>query len=480
VALAFAGLRLLVALGPANLPRLDEIGIDGRALAFTLVLSSASGVLFGLLPALKYTGSRLAAGLGGSTRTSTAGRERYRARNTLVVAQVALALVLLVSAGLLIRTFRALRLVEPGFTGAQQVQTARISIPESLVPEAERVARLQNEIADRLLALPGVTAVGFASAMHMEALPANWDLIEPEDAPNDGGAQKPPLRIFKDVSPGLFRATGTRVVAGREYAWEDLYGRRPVLIVSENLAREVWGGPSAALGRRIRTLPGAPWREIVGVVEDVRDNGPNEPAPSIVYWPSLGAGRYREGSTGVARNVTFAIRSPRAGSRALVDEVRRAVWAVDPNVPVASVRTLQEAHDRSMERTSFTLVMLAIAAAMALLLGLVGIYGVISYAVAQRTREIGIRLALGAAPREVKTMFVRHGLALAGAGAAIGLAAAAGLARLISSLLFGVSPTDPVTYALVPLVLIAAATVASYVAARRAAVVDPVEALKAE
>jgi hypothetical protein len=288
------------------------------------------------------------------------------------------------------------------------------------------------------------------------------------------------MRMFKDVSPAFFQTTGTRLVVGREFTWEDLYERRPGLIVSENLARELWTTPTAALGKRVRTLPGAPWREVIGVAEDVRDNGLDQPAPAIVYWPSLGESPYRAGAPSVVRFVTFAIRSPRAGTESFLAEVREAVWAAHASLPVASLRTLQDAADQSMARTSFALVMLAVAAAMAVALGLVGLYAVISYAVAQRTREIGIRLALGAAPRELKRMFVRHGLALAAAGVVIGLASAAGLARLMSSLLFGIRPVDPVTYAVVPIVLVMAALVASYVPARRVTGVDPVAALKTD
>src|SRR5262249_13973518 len=205
-----------------------------------------------------------------------------------------------------------------------------------------------------------------------------------------------------------------------------------------------------------------------------------EAAPSTVYWPALVEAMYRPGLVGATRQATFAIRSPRAGSESFLNEVRHAVWSVNKNLAPASVQTMEEIYDRSMARTSFTLVMLAIAASMALVLGVVGIYGVIAYAVSQRRREIGIRVALGAQQAELRRMFVRDGLLLAGGGVAIGLAAAAGLTRLMSSLLFGISPLDPLTYVAVPMVLVAAAVIASYLPARRASAVDPVEALRAE
>jgi predicted permease len=480
VTLAYGGLRILVAMGPANLPRLSEISLDVRSLAFALVASAACGLLFGLLPAFRHAGPHVWYGLRGGGRTATGSRERHRARNVLVVTQVALALVLLVSSGLMIRTSLALRGVAPGFTEPASLQTVRISVPDGLVAEPERVARLQNDVVAKLSVLPGVTSVGYASVMHMEGLGTPWDAIRAEGAtPSD--AEIPPMRVFKFVSPAFFATTGTRLIAGRDYEWADLYGRRPYVVVSENLARELWRTPQAAIGRRVNTaLPGSPWQEVIGVVQDVRDNGVDQPAPAVVYWPALGGSLYRPGGSQVARAVTFAIRTPRAGSEDLFNEIKQAVWTVNASLPLGSVRTMQEAYEKSMARTSFTLVMLSIAASAALVLGLVGVYGVIAYTVSQRTREIGIRLALGAQQGQVKRMFLRSGLALVATGIVAGLSAAALLTRAMASLLFGVDALDPVTFTAVPLVLLAAAVVASYVPARRAAGIAPVEALRAE
>jgi predicted permease len=481
LAFAYAGLRFLVSLGPATLPRLGEISIDPRALGFTLAASLLSGLLFGLLPAWKYAGPRSSFALQGTLRAGgrnlSHSRERHRARNILTVAQVALALVLLVSSGLMIRTFSALRTVQPGFTTPEQLQTVRISIPKSLVQEPERVARMQNEIIDKLAAISGVTSVAFTSEMPMEAEDHDWDAILTEGQNLD--SEIPPLRLFKDVSPGYFQTVGTKLIGGRDYTWTDLYGRRAVAIVSENLARELFGTASAALGKRIGTSRRV-WKEVIGVVEDVRDNGVHEAAPAIVYWPTYGQNPYLEDQPHIARTVTFTIRTQRAGAESFLAQVGQAVWSVNASLPVASVRTMRDIYDRSLARTSFTLVMLAIAAAMALVLGIIGIYGVISYAVSQQRREIGIRLALGAQQSELRWMFVRHGLVLAVVGVLIGLGAATGLTRLMTSLLFGISPLDPLTYAAVPLVLLAAAMLASYLPARRASAVDPVEALRAE
>lgn len=478
IGVAECGLRLLVAIGPGNLPRLGEISLDPRALGFTLVLSLLSGLLFGLIPALKYAGPGISAALRSAGRGASISRERHRARNLLVVAQVAMAMVLLVSAGLMIRTFQALRTVEPGFTHAEHLQTMRISIPASLVAEPQRVIRIQNDIADRLAAIPGVTSAGFASQMPMEGFVTNWDAVFAEDQTPTGAI--PPMRLFKYVSPGFFQTAGTRMMAGRELTWIDVYDQRPVAMVSANLARELWGSPSAAIGKRLREFPGTPWKEVIGVVEDVHENGVEKKAPETVFWPTFTTNLFGPSPLDALRTVTFAVRSDRTGTQGFLNQVRQAVWSVNSSLPVASERTMQDIYDESMTRTSFTLVMLGIAGAMALLLGIIGIYGVIAYAVSQRRREIGIRLALGAPQSELKRMFMRYALTLTGIGVAIGLVAAASLTRLMSSLLFGIAPMDPLTYAAVPVVLLSAALLASYLPARRAAAVDPVETLKAE
>ncbi|OLC75385.1 MAG: multidrug ABC transporter substrate-binding protein [Acidobacteria bacterium 13_1_40CM_4_65_8] len=477
LALAFGALRLLTALAPANLPRLDEISIDGVVLLFTLAISVAAGLLFGSIPVIKYAGPQLSTTLRSGGRTLSASKERHRARSTLVVVQVALALVLLVSSGLMIRTFQALKHVQPGFTRPEEVQTLRISIPESQVKDPVMVIRMEQDIVNKLAAIPGVSSVGLTSIIPMAD--QGWrDPISTDDREYPEG-QIPPLRLFKFASPGLVTTMGNHVVAGRDFTWTDVYENRQVAMVSENMARELWREPSAAIGKRIRETFKSPWREIVGVVSDERDDGVNQKAPSIVSWPILMANFVNE-QTFVRRSMAYMIRSSRTGSNGFVNEISQAVWSVNPNLPLANVRTLQEIYNASLARTSFTLVMLAIAGAMALLLGVAGIYGVISYSVSQRTREIGIRIALGAQNAEVTRMFVRHGVMLAAIGIACGLAAAFALMRLMSSLLFDVSPIDPLTYGAVALSLVAAAVIASYVPALRATMIDPVEALRAE
>jgi hypothetical protein len=478
LALAYAALRMLITHGPATLPRLGEIGIDPLVLGFTLVVSLLAGVFFGLIPAIKYAGPQLALTLRGGGRTMSQGRERHRARNTLVVAQVGLALVLLIGSGLMIRTFQALRSIQPGFTRPEQVQLLRISIPDTQVKEAERVMRMENEMIDRLSAIPGVASVALASAAPLERINNQNDLLYAQDKTYSQG-QIPPIRAYRYISPGFLKTDGTPLIAGRDFTWTDVYEKRHVAMVSENLAREMWGSPSAALGKQVRSGLNDAWREIVGVVADVYDNGVEQKAPAFAYWPAM-LDHFELETLRVTRYAVFAIRTNRAGSASFLAEARKAIWSVDADVPVFRVRTLKDVYDESMARTSFTLVLLAIAGAMALVLGVVGIYGVIAYAVTQRTREIGIRMALGAQPAGLQGMFVRQGLLLAAVGAGLGLVAAALLTRLMSSLLFKTAALDPATYAVVSLLLIMAATLASYFPARRVTAVDPVEALRTE
>ncbi|MGA3236478.1 MAG: ABC transporter permease [Bryobacteraceae bacterium] len=474
---AYGALSLLVAMGPASLPRLDEISIDPWVLLFALAVSAIAGVLFGLIPVFKYAGPGTGVALRQGGRTLSQSRERHRARSTLVVVQVALAMVLLIGSGLMIRTFEALRRVQPGFTRPQEIQTLHLFIPAAQVKEAEQVVRMQQEILRKIAEIPGVQSSAFATSITMDGN-SGGDPIFPEDRPYAEG-KLPPIRRFKFASPGFLRTVGNPLLAGRDFTWTDLYEKAPVAIVTENLAREYWREPSAALGKRIRNGTSGPWREIIGVAGDERDEGVNQKAPTTVYWPALGKDLWGDG-VNAQRSVAFAIRSGRTGSETFLKEIQQAIWSVNPNLPLFDVRTLDEIYTKSIARTSFTLVMLAIAGGMALLLGVVGIYGVISYSVSQRTREIGIRMALGARERELTGMFVRHGLLLAMIGLACGFAGAVAATRLMSSLLFEIKPVDPLTYGAVAIGLAAAAALASYLPSRRAASVEPVEALRAE
>jgi predicted permease len=460
VLFAQAGIGLLRRTAPVRLPRVDDIAVDGVILLFTLTLSIATALLFGLLPALKF-GTLDFHVLKDAGRSASAAPGQHRAWNVLVVTQVALALVLLILSGLMIRTFVAMRQVQPGYIRPAEVQTFRLRVPPTLIPGSEQLARTYEEIAERLTRVPGVAAAGLARSIGMDSATLAAP-IAVEDRPAPG---TPPTRRVKPIGPRYFETMGNPVVAGRALTWLDIHQTAAVALVSENLAREYWGEPSKALGKRITGPEG--WLEIVGVVGDERLDGLNQPAPTIVYWPMENN-----------RDMAYVVRSPRVGQPGLLGELQQAVWSVNPNLPLAAVRTLDDIEADSMGSTSFAMVMLAIAAGVALLLGVVGIYGVIRFIAVQRTGEVGIRMALGAQPGDVRRLFLRHGLVLTSVGISVGTVVATFLTRVMSALLFGVTPTDPLTYVVASAALAAAALVATYLPARRASRIDPIVALR--
>jgi predicted permease len=474
---AYASLRLLLAIAPGNLPRLDEITLDVPVLLFTLLVTVFSGLLFGLIPLVRYARPRLSAGLRTGSRTSSPGRDRLRAQGILVVTQVALALVLLIGAGLMIRTFQKLSEVDTGFERAEEIQTMRIEIPFSMAVDAQSVVRVQNEILDMLTALPGVSNVAYASGTPMSGNAV--DLLTPEGrvfTEND----RPRLTQFKFISPGYFTTAGIPLVKGRDISWTDTYEKRAVVLISENLALREWGGAANALGKRLRGgFASDDWREIVGVVENVRDSGLAEPPTELVYAPVL-VDRFQNIPTRVQRSVAYVLRSTRTSSPGFLEEIRKMLQSVSPDLILLRPLTMTDIFRDSTARTSFALVMLAIAGAMALLLGVIGIYGTISYGISQRVREVGIRIALGAQHREVQKMFLLRGLVVTAIGVVPGLGGAVVLSRWMSSLLFEVSPLDTVTYLAVSIVLILAGVVASYAPTRRLTRIDPIESLRAE
>jgi predicted permease len=470
LAVATVALPLLLAAAGDNLPTALAITIDPTVLFFAPAISLLAGFVFGLIPVLKVAGVHAANRPRGVGRTMSVSRERHRARNALVVAQVALALMLLVASGLMVRTFQSLRDVDPGFTKPDEIQMFRVAMPQSADTELAAIVRLQSEIVDRLAAIPGVESVGF-STRQLLGQRGPTGPFSLEDKPDAA----PLTPVFRYASPGYFGTLGAPLVAGRDVEWADHYGTQQRAVISRTFAEREWGSPAAAIGKRVRRAPETPWIEIVGVAGDLRLHGVEQSAPDAIYLVSNEAlGRF------VISNTHFVVRSERAGAPAFLRDIEQAVWAVNGNLPLGNVMTLGEVYDRSMARTSLMLVLLGTTASMALALGLVGIYGVLSYVVTQRTREIGIRIALGARSPQLKRVLLGQVLVLVGIGVALGLGGAALLTRLMESQLFGVTALDPATYLAVTLILLLTAGFAGYLPARRATRVDPVAALRAD
>jgi putative ABC transport system permease protein len=475
--LCWAALKFICASDLVHLPRSGNIRIDTGVLLFTFIVSIGFSALFGLIPVLRYVRPRLADALRSGGRLMSHSKDRHQVRRFLVVFQVALALVLLVTSALMIRTFFNLHHVDPGFANAHEIQTVRLGIPDEQVKEPERVIRTEQAILDKIKAVNGVVSASIVSSVPMAGEGSNDPAYAADKSYREGTLA--PLRRFKWIATGYFATMGQRMLAGRDLTWADIYNGGDVAIVSENTARDMWGTPEDALGKHIRPNRKDDWREVIGVVADEYADGVDKPAPTIVYWP-LFTKNFQADAMTVQRYISFAIRTPRAGSMSIRKELQNAIWTALSSVPLEQTETLETFYNRSLARTSFTLLLLAIAGGMAVLLGLVGIYGVISYSVSQRTREIGVRLALGAPIAQLTLAFVRSGLILSAIGCACGLAAALLVAPLMRSLLFSVTPSDPLTYAATSVSLMLAAALASYLPATRATKVDPVEALRAE
>jgi len=376
----------------------------------------------------------------------------------------------------MIRTFRALTRVNLGFGGLSEVQTFRIDIPETMVKNPMDVTRLQEEIAHKLEAIPGVSSVGFSRNLPMDG--GQWGEPITIEGRVYGSGEIPPRARYGFLAPGFLKTLGIPLVAGREYTWNDIYNMPPVIMVSENFARKNWGNPLNALGKKVRSVK--EWREIIGVVGDVRKDGVDKDAPPSMYWPILTYEIDGNPADGVRRKVAFAMRTQRTGSESFDKDVRFAVRSVAPNLPLFDMRSLNYYYTKSMAHTSFMLVMLAVAAGMALLVGAVGLHGVIAYSVVLRRREIGIRMALGAQRRDALRLVVGDGLILAFVGIAIGIGAALGFTRFLSSLLYSVKPADPLTFVAVSFFIMAVAFFASYAPGRAAAKVDPAKTLRNE
>jgi len=479
VALAWAALRLFAVLGPETLPRLQEIGLDRRGLLLALAVSLVAGVGFGsltsFLPGLRPRFSSLREG----ARGTSAGRERHRVRNGLVVLQVALALLLLVSSGLLLRTHRALRTVDPGFSDPSTILTFQLALVGERFPDPAAVARANEEVVRTLGELAGVASVGATTGLPLARNLATI-AVPIEEVPTQPGAL-PPTHLVRWIAGDYFAALGVPLVAGRVFDRADVDQRSRRALVNEAFARQYWSSPEAALGKRIGQGSRG-WSEIVGVVGDLRERGLELDPPATAYFPSVGpsSGPGPADSLYATPGLTLVLRSTGGPGAALAPAATRALHERYPDLPVARVQTMEDVARESLARTSFAMVMLGLAAGVALFLGAVGLYGVISYIVAERTREIGVRMAFGAERGSISRMVLRQGFLLALIGIALGSVAALGLTGLLRTLLHGVSPLDPVTFAAVGGLLLLVALLASWLPARRAARVDPTVALGSE
>jgi len=472
LALAWLGVPALVAAAPPNLPRLGEVGLDARVLLFTLGVTLLAAFLFVLIPVTRYSGPALLATLKVGARGSTSGRENNRTRNALVVAQTALALVLLVGSGLMVRSFWELRHADPGFD-TRGMLTFRVGLPTASYPGAVQAASFYQEFKERLEGLPGVESVGGATNIPL-ASGASGTAFTVEDAPTPAG-ELPPLFWYKFVTADYFETLGIPLVAGRTFRPSDHQGDLGNVIVNTIIADRYWPDEDP-LGKRIRfNADSTGWYRIVGVVGATRERGLREDPIDHLYFPMVGI-RGDEGPRVEA--MTFAIKARNAGT--LAPAVRAQLWEMDGSLPIASMQTMEEILSNSMVRLTFTMLALALSALMALVLGAVGLYGVLSYVVTQRTREIGIRLALGAEEGSVMKLVVGQGVRLAAVGIVLGLLGAVGLTRILQSLLFETRPLDLSVLLGMSGLLFSVGAAAAYLPARRAARVDPVAALRRE
>jgi predicted permease len=467
--LAVWGLKVLVALSPADIPRLDQTGIDGKVLAFTLAVSLVTGLIFGLAPALQTSKSDPNESLKEGGRGSTGGVSGRRVRNLLVVSEIALSLILLIGAGLLIKSFMRLQQFELGFN-PDNLLTMRVQLPGSKYRDGKQVAGFYQRLLERMETVPGVQSLGAISSVFLTDTPQSTNFsIEGRPVPTGAEAIEVPL---DSISPRYFRVMGIPLLRGREFDNRDVEGATPVVIINETFARRFFEGEDP-IGKRFvygSPDPKNPWITIVGVVGDMRRTGFDKAVRPETFLPE--AQNPDNELTIVARTAT----DPATFAGAL----RNEVWSIDKDQSVYDIKTMHQTLSEMMSQRRFNMLLLGLFAAVALTLAAVGIYGVISYSVTQRSHEIGIRIALGAQSRDVLKLVVGQGMLLAGIGVSIGLIAASALTQLMSSLLFGVSAADPVTFVLISLLLIGVALAACFVPARRATKVDPMVALRYE
>jgi predicted permease len=466
--LAIAGVCAVLLLAPANLPRAHAIGVDGVAFAFTSVIALATGLLFGLAPALEASTIDLNRSLRDGGRGATTGRRQLRLRGALVISEVALASALLIGAGLLLKSFLVLQRSEPGFR-PENVLTAELSLPRPHYRNGQMIADFYQRLLEKMKAVPGVMAAGAGTDIPWTGYDENTSFrIEGKSVdPNN----QPHMR-YHTASPDYFRAMGVPLLRGRFFDAGDKLDSRPVLIINQATASRYWPNEDP-VGKRV-TGSDAPkesdFRTVVGIVGDVKDTPMSLAAEPAFWWP-----QYQ-----VPFSEVFLVIRAQTDPRAMVDLLRREVQSVDPDLPIADIRTLEQVANASVASPRFTMLLVALFAGVAVALAAVGTFGVMSYAVGQRAFEFGVRMALGAQRRDVLRLVILQAARLSLAGTAIGLLLALALARVLASLLYGVSPRDPVTFGAAAVTAALAGLLACYIPAWRAMRVDPMIALRCE
>jgi predicted permease len=475
--LAWLALRALVAAGPADIPRLAEVGIGPATVGFVLVVALLVAAICTVIPALRLgRGQQLSVALRQGGRSGTAGRSQHRLRGAMVAFQVALALVVLAGSGLLLRTFQRLHAVEPGFT-ADHVATFWMSLPRARYGSDSSLVRFYSELLRRAGEVPGVRNAGLTSRLPLLVHGMNWNTFYSEEDATSA-TRIPPLQIFTTTDANYFQVMGIPLLAGRSF--DRLEAQRPFeAMISQRTAEQFWKDPTGrtAIGKRFRSLPTGPWYTIIGVVGNARDTALAAPPSQVVYYPEIGGGDTVNGQ--LARTMALVVKT-QGDPAAITAQIQQVVRGLDPTLPTFDVRPMEAVLRASTAQLSFTISILGAAAVVTLLLGAIGLYGVLTYLVTLRTRELGVRIALGADPRTVARMITRQGLVLTAAGIGGGLVLFGLLARFLKSFLFGVDAGDPVTLAAAALALIGISALASWIPARRAARVDPAGALRAE
>ncbi len=471
LALAYGGIRLLRALKPANLPRLDEIRVDARAAAFTLAVCVLTGILFGMFPAITATKSRLNELLRVAGRSSMSSIQSRRTRGLLVIAEIALSVALLIGASLMIRSFAQLQSVDPGFRPSH-VLTMEIALPESRYKEL-KVALFFRQLLERVARLPGVESAGVARNVPLSGSDPSLNFVI-ENRPPLPSAEQPRAK-YRAVSAGYFQAMGIPLKRGRAFTESDGVEAPKVVIINETLAQRFWPGQDPVGSRMKAGFDESSWCTIAGVVGNVKHARLDAETNAEMYYPYLQVPptlmNFIEGS------MTIAIRTARDPS-SLAGAVRSEVQALDPDQPVSHIQTMEQIVNGSIAQPRFRAVLLGVFAGIALLLAVIGLYGVVSHSVSQRSSELGLRAALGASQSDLQRLVLGEGARLAIAGVLIGLAIAFGLLRIVSSFLFGIRPADPVTFIGVPALLLLVALAAAYIPARRASRADPVVAMR--